>query len=91
MVCTTCGLIAHANIPSEEELQAFYATDYRQDYHGEITPSNRRVMRAWKNGQRIERRLSAWTKPGHRVFEIGAGIGCTVKAFQRTGCLAEWH
>jgi SAM-dependent methyltransferase len=89
VVCNTCGLIAHRHIPSEEELAAFYATDYRKDYHGEITPSARRVMRAWKNGQRIHRRLSAWLKQADRVFEVGAGIGCTDKAFEQGGCRAS--
>ena len=65
VVCTTCGLVAHGQIPTEAELEAFYATDYRKDYHGEISPSSRRVMRAWKNGMRIERRLSAQSgRPG---------------------------
>ena len=89
VVCTTCGLVVHEHVPSEEELAAFYAKDYRKAYHGELTPSNRRVMRAWRNGLWIRSRLAPWLKKQSRVFEVGAGIGCTVKAFERGGYSAS--
>jgi SAM-dependent methyltransferase len=84
-VCTRCGLVSHQKIPTEEELAAFYATEYRWQYHREITPSPRRVMRAWRNGQRIYRQVAPWLAPRSRVLEIGAGIGCTVKVFEQEG------
>jgi SAM-dependent methyltransferase len=85
VVCTKCGLVAHARIPSDAELDNYYATTYRQDYHGEYAPSDRRVLRAWKNGQRLQRQLSPYLDPSARVFEIGAGIGGNVKAFELAG------
>ncbi len=88
-ICVTCGLVSHAEIPSEEALAEFYAFDYRRAYHGEITPSARRVMRAWNNGRRICRRLAPWLSPGADVLEVGAGIGCTVKVFQEHGFRAQ--
>jgi SAM-dependent methyltransferase len=84
-VCRQCGLVSHQQIPTEEELAAFYATQYRWEYHGEITPSSRRVMRAWRNGERIYRQVESWLKPQSQVLEIGAGIGCTVKVFEQQG------
>jgi 2-polyprenyl-3-methyl-5-hydroxy-6-metoxy-1,4-benzoquinol methylase len=84
-ICTGCGLVSHRKIPTEEQLAEFYARDYRRQYHGEATPSARRVMRAWKNGQRIYSQLAAWLAPHSDVFEVGAGIGCTVKHFERQG------
>ena len=84
-LCSHCGLVAHAHIPSEQELNDFYATRYRDEYHGEHTPSPRRVMRAWNNGERIYRQMAPLLAPGEEVFEIGAGIGCTVKVFERHG------
>ncbi len=75
----------HLPVPSEAEVAEYYATRYRQDYHGERQPSPRRVMRAWKNGERIHAQLKPWLKPGMSVFEIGAGIGCTVKVFETHG------
>jgi 2-polyprenyl-3-methyl-5-hydroxy-6-metoxy-1,4-benzoquinol methylase len=85
VVCTKCGLVAHARIPSDAELDNYYASTYRQDYHGEYAPSDRRVLRAWKNGQRLLQQLSPYLDPSARVFEIGAGIGCNVKAFELAG------
>jgi SAM-dependent methyltransferase len=84
-LCATCGLVAHWLIPSDEQLNEFYATRYRDEYHGERTPSARRVMRAWKNGERIYWQLAPLLQPSDDIFEIGAGIGCTVKCFQKYG------
>lgn len=85
VTCTTCGLISHAHVPTDDELAAFYARDYREQYHGEATPSDRRIVRAWHNGGRILERVRPFLKAGDRVFEVGAGIGCTVKRFELAG------
>lgn len=84
-VCTSCGLVSHMPVPSEEEVAAYYAEHYRRDYHGESAPSSRRIMRAWKNGERILKLLFSRLDKGAKVFEVGAGIGCTVKAFELQG------
>lgn len=81
-ICPTCGLVSHLRIPSERELEDFYASGYRESYHGERTPSPRRVMRAWRRGRHYVRLLGTHLRPGQEVFEVGAGIGCTVKAFE---------
>jgi 2-polyprenyl-3-methyl-5-hydroxy-6-metoxy-1,4-benzoquinol methylase len=88
-ICTRCGLITHLPVPDETEVAEYYATRYRRDYHGERMPSDRRVMRAWNNAARIHRQLGPQLAPGSRVFEIGAGIGCTVKTFARQGFTAS--
>jgi SAM-dependent methyltransferase len=85
VACTGCGLVGHEVIPSEEELAAYYAAQYRKEYHGEESPSCRRVLRAWYKGERVYRALGPWLRPGERVFEVGAGIGCTVKVFELAG------
>lgn len=84
-ICTQCGLVSHWKIPSEVDLQDFYATRYRREYHGETTPSARRVMRAWRTAKRIERQIGPSLAPGSDVFDIGAGIGCAVKVFELAG------
>jgi len=83
--CRDCGLVMHLPVPSEAEVAEYYATRYRQDYHGEQVPNARRVMRAWNNGERIHRQLTPYLSGSESVFEIGAGIGCTVKAFETHG------
>jgi SAM-dependent methyltransferase len=85
VLCERCGLVSHARIPTDAELDAFYANDYRREYHGEVTPSDRRVMRAWKTGERIQNRLSRFLHTSDRVIEVGSGIGCTVKVFDLAG------
>jgi len=85
VICKTCGLVAHGQIPTDEELASYYATEYRQSYHGEMTPSDRRVMRAWNNGKRIFNQLQPYIDQNAEVFEVGAGIGCTAKVFELNG------
>ena len=84
-ICRPCGMVAHWQRPTEAELQAFYASEYRLSYHGELTPSPRRVRRAWVNAQRIHQRLKPFLQTKDSIFEVGAGIGCTVKAFELNG------
>jgi 2-polyprenyl-3-methyl-5-hydroxy-6-metoxy-1,4-benzoquinol methylase len=85
VICTTCGLISHADVPSDEQLDAFYARQYREQYHGEVTPSERRIVRAWRNGGRILEQFRPFLRSGARICEVGAGIGCTVKQFDLAG------
>jgi len=84
-LCEGCGLVSHLPVPTEDEVSAYYAQDYRKDYHGESTPSPRRIMRAWNNGQRILNQVSCHLPKEASVFEVGAGIGCTVKSFEAAG------
>ncbi|MDQ6968232.1 MAG: class I SAM-dependent methyltransferase [Mariprofundaceae bacterium] len=84
-LCQDCGLIMHVPMPTEDEISAYYANDYRRDYHGENKPSPRRIMRAWNNGQRILRQIKPAIPEKAKVFEVGAGIGCTVKSFEADG------
>ncbi len=88
-ICTKCGLVSHANVPSEMELQEYYSETYRLDYNREARPSPRRVMRAWVNGERIQRQVGPLLPAGSRIIEIGAGIGCTVKVFEQAGFQSE--
>ncbi len=85
VVCVRCGLISHLQVPSDAQLSRYYAEQYRHDYHGETAPSAYRVVRAWDNGRRIFAQLEPHLRLGDEVFEIGAGIGCTVKNFSLAG------
>ncbi|MDQ6963613.1 MAG: class I SAM-dependent methyltransferase [Mariprofundales bacterium] len=84
-ICQRCGLVSHLPLPDEESIAQYYAKEYRHDYHGEASPAPRRVMRAWRNGQRIYQLLAPFITPQGRIFEVGAGLGCTVKQFQHHG------
>ncbi len=87
--CLDCGLVSHRQIPSEAEMAFFYARLYRRAYHGEILPSNRRVMRAWRGGRRILSRVGEFARTSDRILEVGSGIGCSVKQLQLAGYPAE--
>jgi SAM-dependent methyltransferase len=85
VLCRCCGLISHQTLPVDEQLYNYYALEYRQEYHGESRPSPRRVLRAWRNGQSIVRCLQPYLDQDDKVFEVGAGLGCTVKALAMAG------
>ena len=89
VICRKCGLISHEAVPSDAELQAYYESQYRSDYHGEFEPSAHRVLRAWDGGAWLLKRLLPFVPRHGHVFEIGAGIGCTVKLFERAGFQAS--
>ena len=84
-MCTRCGLVCHMEIPTEAEEAEFYAKDYRREYDREETPSSKHVMRAWRRGEQLFRHCAKRLEPGARVFEVGAGLGCTVKHFDLGG------
>ncbi len=85
VVCQVCGLVAHANIPTEAELAEYYRRQYRFDYHGEYVPSPHRVVREWNRGRELLRLLRPFVSPRDQIVEIGCGIGCTVSNFLRAG------
>jgi 2-polyprenyl-3-methyl-5-hydroxy-6-metoxy-1,4-benzoquinol methylase len=89
VVCQRCGLVQHAHLPSEQELAAFYAHEYRRQYKGEVSPSARRIMRAWRKGELILERLTPHLRPGESILEVGSGIGCTVQVFDLAGYDAQ--
>ncbi|MCA9221980.1 MAG: class I SAM-dependent methyltransferase, partial [Planctomycetales bacterium] len=88
-MCTGCSLISHEHIPTDNELASYYATQYRQNYHGTAAPSPHRVLRAWQGGEWLLKRLLPHIQPGGRVCEIGAGLGCTVKLLELAGFDAD--
>jgi SAM-dependent methyltransferase len=88
-ICLDCGLISHFQLPSDDELQRYYRDEYRLAYHAESTPSPRRVVKAWRYGQKLLKLLRPHLRANDRVFEIGAGLGCTVKAFELAGYAAS--
>ncbi|MDA0660088.1 MAG: class I SAM-dependent methyltransferase [Planctomycetota bacterium] len=85
VVCGHCGLVSHAKLPDRVELQAYYAAQYREQYHGQRTPRPHRVIRAWKAGQYYLKLLRPYLPAGGQVCEIGAGLGGNVKAFAMAG------
>ena len=89
VVCRVCGLLAHARVPTEPELQEYYERQYRWDYHGEYLPAPYRVVREWNRGKRLRRELAPYLRGDDRIIEIGCGLGCTVKNLELAGFDAQ--
>lgn len=84
-ICIDCGLISHLQVPSQASSERYYRDEYRLAYHAETTPSPHRVIKAWRQGQFLLNLLKPLLRGGEKVFEVGAGLGCNVKAFQLAG------
>ncbi|MFO7904196.1 MAG: class I SAM-dependent methyltransferase [Pirellulaceae bacterium] len=85
LVCRRCGLVSHADIPTDEELADYYRRRYREDYNNEFMPSPFRFLREWKRGRRRFEMLEPFLPSSARIFEIGAGMGCNLKHFELAG------
>ena len=85
VVCCHCGLLTHAEVPSDEELTDYYRQQYRVEYHGQYLPAPHRVIREWNRGERLTRLLAPYLRPRDRIVEVGCGMGCTVKKLELAG------
>jgi 2-polyprenyl-3-methyl-5-hydroxy-6-metoxy-1,4-benzoquinol methylase len=76
--CTTCDLVFLSPQPSEEELEFYYSTLYREDYR--LTQVEERhkndLEKAYLRVQRLLPRL----KPETRLLEVGSGSGAFLDA-----------
>jgi SAM-dependent methyltransferase len=88
-ICSTCGLISHAEIPTDDELARFYARRYRQNYHGEYAPAPYRVIREWSRGRQRLDLLRPFLHETDRTMEVGCGMGATIKQFELAGFAVE--
>ena len=73
--CDTCGLVRNSPIPSEEELNDFYAFTYRKSYKNTDKPKLRHHIRYF---QRILQQIQENPMPyrkANEVLDIGSGSG----------------
>lgn len=101
VACARCGLAQATEIPSEDELAAYYSGPYRERYkrrpvagHEWGSPEAEALMN--EGAARYAERILAWT--GHvYVMEIGAGDGRLSRAMWRAmepsgrGCVAAYE
>lgn len=88
VACTGCGLIRTDPMPTEAELDAYYASAYRAAYQFAL---GRRPPRHHLNRSRREAvfradLLSPALRPGTRVLDFGAGSGEFLAAARERGC-----
>jgi SAM-dependent methyltransferase len=84
-VCRTCGLVSHATIPSQPELDEFYREHYRRELHGRPQPSAYRVLRDWRRARAILGPILPFLQPGDRILDVGAGTGCIARQLDLLG------
>ncbi|MGH1358792.1 MAG: class I SAM-dependent methyltransferase [Burkholderiaceae bacterium] len=72
--CVACGLVQRAAIPSAEQLAAYYATEYRQDYKKALQPKPKRIYRAGRIATGRLDVLNRFVNHGD-LLDIGAGGG----------------
>lgn len=81
--CQACGLVQLAQVPDDEALSRYYASEYRQAYRGSATPKTRNVYKAGVMAQARFQPLVALLPEGARLLDIGAGGGEFVYLAQR--------
>ena len=93
VICECCGLVRTNPQMTGETLEAFYNSEYRKLYSGQVLPNDEIFSKQFIRGRRIIqhiRSLNLFPKwHGLRVLEIGCGAGGVTKAFQESGCRAE--
>ena len=74
-VCNTCSMVSQNPIPTEQQLEQYYATQYRQDYKQVFEPKLKHVYRA---GSLALNRLGFLSKnnvASGKLLDVGAGGG----------------
>ncbi len=89
VICTNCGLVSHATLPSEEYLRTRFSGEANQLSAWNTPAGCRRIMRAWQNAIRIRGQISLLLPQGGRLLDVGTGYGCAPKVFQKAGFQAE--
>lgn len=93
VACARCGLVQATEIPSEDELAAYYSGPYRERYkrrpvagHEWGSPEAEALMD--EGAARYAERILAWTGPVSAI-EIGAGDGRLGLALRKAGVRLE--
>jgi 2-polyprenyl-3-methyl-5-hydroxy-6-metoxy-1,4-benzoquinol methylase len=87
VACADCGLIRTDPMPTEEELERYYAHEYRADYQlaGAEPPKFHRTRSLREARKRVDL-LQPWLLPGTRVLDVGSGSGEFLHLAQGLGC-----
>lgn len=75
VICTHCGLIRVDPMPTDAELERYYANHYRLHYQSTLEPTPKSIDRGQKSAKARLDHLQQFLKPGARILDIGAGGG----------------
>lgn len=87
VACEECGLIRTNPMPTEDELSAYYASEYRRDYQWSLSDSPPRFHLKRSAREAAARRaiLAPALKPSSRVLDFGSGSGEFLDLMRREG------
>jgi SAM-dependent methyltransferase len=94
VACRGCGLLRTDPMPSESDLDAFYAADYRRIYKGVRRPKPKHIYRSAVLATARIARLRSVLPPPQRVLDAGSGSGefcflAQAEGYQVTGIEAD--
>jgi 2-polyprenyl-3-methyl-5-hydroxy-6-metoxy-1,4-benzoquinol methylase len=75
VMCSSCGLVWTSPRPSNEDVDRYYAADYRVDYARQHVPSRRKILRGLLGSDERRRLFTQHLRAGDRVLDIGCGAG----------------
>ena len=85
VMCECCGLVWTNPRPSDEDVDRYYARNYRADYAHRRAPSTRKVLRGLMGADERRRALQPRLAASNRVLDVGCGAGEFVYLLRRQG------
>ena len=85
VMCNVCGLVWTNPRPSDEDVDRYYATEYRADYTRSRAPTARKILRGMLGAEERRVALAHALRPGSRVLDVGCGAGELVYVLRCTG------
>lgn len=83
------GLVYVDPRPEENELKAFYSSEYRKQYKGIAVPKKKHILRAGRVALSRFSRLYKYLKGNEQILDIGSGGGEFVYLLKQRGLLAK--
>ena len=83
VMCRVCGLVWVNPRPSVEDINAYYATEYRADYTGAAAPPLRKIVRGMLGALDRRRALRPLLRDGAALVDVGCGAGEFVYLLRR--------
>ena len=85
VMCRVCGLVWTNPRPSDAEVSAYYAVNYRSDYMHGRAPTRRKILRGILGAQERRRGLRVLVRQGIRAVDVGCGAGEFVFVLRHSG------
>jgi 2-polyprenyl-3-methyl-5-hydroxy-6-metoxy-1,4-benzoquinol methylase len=85
VMCDVCGLVWTNPRPTLEDVDRYYAHEYRADYARHRDPTARAILRGLLGAEERRRALAGLLRPGARALDVGCGLGAFVYLLRQQG------